>query len=93
MPSTIFGTNLPALFTMDSALAGGTLALDAMRQSFPNAVVSLDWIWHGGWECCVVGDDNTVVSRLDLCQRTINSIPYSLGQETSTCEKMHFTAE
>jgi len=93
MPSTIFGTNLLPLFTSDSALAGATLAIDMTRSTFTNAVVSVDWIWHGGWECCVVSDDNTVVSRLDLCQRTIKAIPYSLGQETSTCEKTHFTAE
>ena len=48
MPSTVFDTNLLVLFTSDSALAGATLALDVMRLSFPNAVVSLDWIWHGG---------------------------------------------
>jgi len=81
MPSTIFGTNLLPLFMSDSALAGATLALDMTRPTFTNAVVSVDWIWHGGWECCEVSDDNTVVSRLDVCQRTIKAIPYRTRNE------------
>ena len=57
--------DIPALFTSDSALAGATLTLDVTRPSFPNAIVSLDWIWHGGWECCVIGVDDAVVGRLE----------------------------